>query len=249
MTYQVPLDLDGRHLINPSHDVSLTGLMEKLVRDTPDGGYNLILRRDGYLIVHPAEPTSDWRWVGQVSLENVDDPAIVRIYELIDDATAGNLGTVSLVQNRADASWLAVSEVTGTGHGGFHLMLIDVDHFKLFNDSYGNAQGDEVLRQIAGAISRIIRQEDRVYRYGGEELAVLFTRAEFEPVDKAAGLVMDALRGLAIAFPESGHGIVTVSAGLMHCRAGHNSVGDVIAEADRRLYTSKRNGRNCLTTE
>ena len=402
LTYQVPLDLDGRHLINPSHDVSLTGLMEKLVTDTPDGGYNLIFRGDGYLIAHPAEPASDRRWVGQMSLENIDDPAIVRMYQLIDEATGGNPGTVSLIHNPVDDVWLAVSELAGpdwwfvsvypesviraaagqaagavmftgvvllllliaiigfiirrdaerplaqlreaaqcigrgdyaavadgrvrlprelknevgllastfhemansirdsqatlerivqertrdlqaansdlrelslldgllgihnrrafdrdlarvfreagSGQGEFHLMLIDVDHFKLFNDSHGHARGDEVLRQIAKAISSTIRQEDRVYRYGGEELAVLFNRADTESADSAAQRIMDAVRRLAIAFPESEHAIVTVSAGLTHFHAGQYSVDDVIAEADGRLYASKHNGRNCLTT-
>lgn len=403
LTYQVPLDLDGRHLINPSHDVSLTGIMEKLVRDTPDGGYNLIFRGDGYLIAHPAEPASDRRWVGQLSPENIDDPTVTRMYQLIDDATDGNPGSLSLVQNPVDATWLAVSALTGpdwwfvsvypesviresanqvaaavlvtgivllllliiiivviirrdaerplaqlreaaqcigrgdyaavadgrvnlprqlknevgllantfhdmagsirdaqatlerivaertqelqaansdlrelslldgllgihnrrafdrdlarvfreagSGHGDFHLMLIDVDHFKLFNDSYGHTQGDQVLRLLANAISHTIRNEDRVYRYGGEELAVLFNRGAVEPVDNAAERIMTAVRELAIAFPESEHGIVTVSAGLMHCHAEHDSVDDVIAEADRRLYASKHNGRNCLTTK
>ncbi|HDZ08584.1 sensor domain-containing diguanylate cyclase [Pseudohongiella sp.] len=402
LTYQVPLDLDGRHLINPSHDVSLTAIMDKLVRDTPDGGYNLIFRSDGYLIAHPAEPASDRRWVGQLSPENIDDPAIVRMYELIDAATDGNPGTVSLVQNSVGGTWLAVSELSGpdwwfvsvypesmirasanqaavavlvtgivlllllifiigfiirrdaerpleqlreaarcigrgdyaavadgrvklprelrnevgllantfhdmaesirdaqatlelivaertrelqaansdlrelslldgllgihnrrafdrdlarvcreagTGHGEFHLMLIDVDHFKLFNDSYGHTQGDQVLRQIAKTISDAIRTEDRVYRYGGEELAVLFNRGDSESADSAAERIMAAVRELAIAFPESAHGIVTVSAGLMHGHAKHDRVDDVIAEADSRLYASKRKGRNCLTT-
>lgn len=403
LTYQLPLDLDGRHLINPSHDVSLTELMEKLVTDTPDGGYNLIFRSDGYLIAHPAEPASDRRWVGQMSLETIDDPEIVHMYQLIDDATSGSPGTVSLVQNPMHDTWLAVSELSGpdwwfvsvypaslirqtasqaaaavmvtgivllllliviigfiirrdaerplaqlreaaqsigrgdhaevadgrvrlprelknevgllantfhdmagsirdaqatlerivaertrelqaansdlrelslldgllgihnrrafdrdlarvfretsSGQGEFHLMLIDVDHFKLFNDSYGHTQGDQVLRQIARVISTTIRNEDRVYRYGGEELAVLFNRGGLEPVDAAAARIMAAVRSLAIAFSESGHGIVTISAGLVHCHAGHSSADDVIAEADRRLYAAKHQGRNRLITD
>lgn len=402
LTYQVPLDLEGRHLINPSHDVSLTDIMEKLVTDTPDGGYNLIFRSDGYLIAHPAEPASDRRWVGQMSLDNIADPAIVGMYELIDEATAGSPGTVSLVHNAADDTWLAVSELTGpdwwfvsvypesvirasasqaaaavmatgfvllllliaiigfiirrdaerpleqlreaaqcigrgdyaavadgqvslprklgnevglladtfhdmavsirdaqatlerivaertrelqaansdlrelslldgllgihnrrafdrdlarvfrevgTGQGEFYLMLIDVDHFKLFNDSYGHTQGDQVLRQIAQAINNTIRSEDRVYRYGGEELAVLFNRGDAGRASGAAERIMDAVRGLAIAFPGSQHGIVTVSAGLTHCHAGQGSVDAVISEADSRLYISKNTGRNRLTT-
>ncbi|MDF1622556.1 MAG: hypothetical protein P1V33_03690 [Pseudohongiella nitratireducens] len=115
ITYQVPLDLDGQHLINPSHDVSLTHIMDKLVRDTPEGGYNLIFRNDGYLIAHPAEPSSDRRWVGQMALDRIDDPAIVRIYQRINTATNGSPGTVSLVHNPDDNTWLAVSELTGPG--------------------------------------------------------------------------------------------------------------------------------------
>ncbi|MEX0739859.1 MAG: diguanylate cyclase, partial [Pseudohongiella sp.] len=402
LTYQVPLDLDGRHLINPSHDVPLTDIMNKLVQDTPVGGYNLIFRSDGYLIAHPAEPASDRRWVGQMSLDNINDPELVRMYELIDAATDGNPGTISLVKNTEDDTWLAVSELSGPewwfvsvypaslirtsanqaalavlvtggvllllliaiigfiirrdaerplaqlleaaqhvgrsdyaavaegkvklprelrnevgllantfhdmtvsirdsqatlerivaertqeletaninlrelslldglmgihnrrafdrdlkrvfsetrlGHGEFYLMLVDVDHFKLFNDTYGHTQGDQVLRQIAETIRSAIRSDDRAYRYGGEELAVLFNRSGVEPARNAARRVMSALQEMAIDFPESEHGIVTVSAGLVHCHAKHTKVDDVVAEADGLLYESKRKGRNLLTT-
>ena len=78
---------------------------------------------------------------------------------------------------------------------------------------------------------------------------MLFGGADTEPVNSAAQRIMDAVRGLAIAFPESAHGIVTVSAGLMHWQSGHDSVDDVIAEADSRLYVAKHHGRNRLTTD
>lgn len=401
LTYQVPLDLDGRHLINPSHDVALTELMNKLVSDTPVGGYNIIFRSDGYLIAQPGNPASDRRWVGQMSLENIEDPVVVRIYELIDEATNGKPGTVSLVRNTVDDTWLAVSELSGpnwwfvsvypesliaaaanqtaaavlsTGvvllflligiigyiirrdaerpleqlreaaqhvkrgdyaavaegrvtlprelgnevgmlantfydmtvsirdtqmtleqtvadrtrelkqanaslrelslhdgllgihnrrafdqdlarvftkarlsHGNLHLMLIDVDRFKLFNDSYGHINGDQALRKIAETISDMIRNEDRVYRYGGEELAIFFNRGSAESVERAAERVMTAVRNLAIEFAESDHGIITISAGLVHCHAGHTGVEDVVAEADKLLYESKSKGRNQLT--
>ena len=87
-----------------------------------------------------------------------------------------------------------------------------------------------------------------MYRYGGEELAVLFNRTNAEPAANAAERVMAAVRDLAVAFPESEHGIVTVSAGLVHCDAQFNSVDDVVAKADSRLYESKHNGRNRMTT-
>lgn len=401
ITYQVPLDLNGRHLINPSHDLSLTDMMEKLVRDTPEGGYNLIFREDGYLIAHPAEPASDRRWVGEMTLDSIDDPEIVRIYERIAAATGGNPGTISLVENETDGTWLAVSELSGPGwwfvsvypqslistsanqaatvialaglvllllligiityilrrdaekplaqlhaaaesvregdyasvaegrvklprdlgnevgllantfydmtvsirdaqasleqvvsertqeleaanstlrelslldgllgihnrrafdrdlmsvfeeasegKGDFHLMLIDVDYFKRFNDTYGHMQGDDVLKRIALAISESVRAEDRVYRYGGEELAVIFNGSDADSASSAANRVMSAIEQLAIDFPESDYGIVTVSAGLVHCSNGYDSVYDVVTDADSALYASKRQGRNRLT--
>ena len=77
---------------------------------------------------------------------------------------------------------------------------------------------------------------------------MLFNRTSTEPAESAAGRVMTAVRDLAVAFPESEHGIVTVSAGLVHCNARFNSVDDVVAKADSRLYESKHNGRNRMTT-
>ncbi|MDH7943367.1 diguanylate cyclase [Pseudohongiella sp. SYSU M77423] len=403
LTYQVPLDLDGRHLINPSHDISLTDLMERLVSDTPEGAYNLIFRPDGYLIAHPAEPASDRRWVGQMSLETIDDTELTGLYHRINDATGGRPGERTLLHYPEMDAWLAVSELTGPqwwfisvypdallrqaanqaatavlvsglvlmalligiivyiiqrdaatplaqlsraaesvadgdydavaegrislprglrnevgllartfhgmtinirdaqstlekvvaertealesankslrelslldgllgihnrrafdrdlksvfeqsrrGVGDFYLMMIDVDEFKLFNDTYGHARGDEVLKQIAASIAGSIRRDDRVYRYGGEELAVIFTPHGSEPPEQAARRVLAGVAQMNIPFPESAHGRVTISAGLAHGHTDCVDPDELVTEADRHLYAAKRAGRNRLISE
>lgn len=125
------------------------------------------------------------------------------------------------------------------------LAMLDIDHFKPFNDHYGHGAGDRALQAVAFCLrSGLNRRSDRVYRYGGEEFAILL-----RDTDLAGGIVaMEALRkkveALAIdhAFRNDGLAVVTVSIGLA---AADGSVGvDVLEQADRQLYASKAAGRN-----
>jgi two-component system, cell cycle response regulator len=124
------------------------------------------------------------------------------------------------------------------------LVLFDVDHFKRVNDQYGHQTGDAVLRHVTAAAARRLRTEDVLARFGGEEFAVIL-RGETE---LGAGLVAERLRAQVAVLPAVVDGrpiSVTISAGcasLEGCR--EQSVEEVIAAADRRLYRAKRGGRN-----
>ena len=142
-----------------------------------------------------------------------------------------------------------VYEQCRQGVGDFYLMMIDVDSFKLFNDTYGHGEGDLALKQIAASLNSGIRNDDRLYRYGGEEFVVIFNSGAEEPIENAAERLLNNVRKLAIQFPESGYGIVTVSAGLVRGCAGYSSAEQIVTHADRLLYESKRRGRNRLSIE
>ena len=120
------------------------------------------------------------------------------------------------------------------------LCLIDIDHFKKINDTFGHAAGDEVLTQLGELLRSRLRGHDQAYRYGGEEFAVIF-RA---PGSAAPHLLAERLRRAVeqTAFPALGGQPLTVSVGVT--RRGSGSLEDCFLEADRALYAAKTAGRN-----
>ncbi len=119
--------------------------------------------------------------------------------------------------------------------------LIDIDHFKDVNDTLGHVAGDEVLREVAGALARSVRDVDLVSRYGGEEFAIVL------PNCASAGALVVIERVRAAVAGLGGVARVTVSAGIATA-AGEGADGDsLIAAADEALYESKRAGRDRAT--
>jgi len=146
------------------------------------------------------------------------------------------------------ARWLCLPDAHDPEHG-VGLVLIDVDHFKAFNDRYGHPTGDEVLRVIGRAIRRSIRGDEIAARYGGEEFAVILPRVG------AAGLatVAERIRGsIEQARLETRGQAISVTASLGGALAAETSGSDAAAEllerADRRLYEAKDAGRNTCRT-
>lgn len=129
----------------------------------------------------------------------------------------------------------------------FGLLFLDVDHFKLFNDSYGHQQGDEVLIMVAKSISSSLRNMDVVARWGGEEFVVILPGAS--PV--VAKAIAERVRML-IANSFISHGPeelrVTVSIGGTVARAGETAES-IVKRADTLMYCSKANGRNRVTID
>ncbi len=127
------------------------------------------------------------------------------------------------------------------------LMMIDIDHFKDYNDTYGHLQGDECLRLVAGAIkAALARPADLLARYGGEEFVAVLPGVELAGAQVVAERIMDNIRSLGLEHGQSPVcATVTVSIGLAATvpRPGDAS-SDLIQEADRALYTAKFSGRN-----
>jgi diguanylate cyclase (GGDEF)-like protein len=123
------------------------------------------------------------------------------------------------------------------------VMLVDIDHFKKVNDTYGHPVGDEVLRRVAGAIKQISRTDDTVARYGGEELALVLPQTDLEGAHVLAERIREAVAAL-----EGGPGQrmphVTVSVGVAQMEAADESHATLIERADKALYAAKRQGRN-----
>jgi len=131
------------------------------------------------------------------------------------------------------------------GHA-YGLAMVDIDHFKRYNDRYGHQSGDATIRAVAEALSQGCRSGDTVYRYGGEEFLILL--AETRPLSVAAavmGRIAQSVRSLAIPHEDSPHGVVTISAGVAICsREQAIDVDQLTAEADGALYAAKHAGRD-----
>ena len=124
------------------------------------------------------------------------------------------------------------------------LLLLDVDHFKKFNDLHGHQAGDEVLRQVARVLRHCTTETELVSRYGGEEFAVIFRGAPLMPVRHTADRIRLAVAATAIRF-EGKELHVTVSAGLAELLSNEDEA-TLIQRVDAALYASKKGGRNCI---
>ncbi|MEU7874679.1 diguanylate cyclase [Dactylosporangium sp. NPDC049140] len=125
------------------------------------------------------------------------------------------------------------------------VVLLDIDHFKKYNDHYGHLHGDECLRRVADAISRSVRGTDIVARFGGEEFAVVLPRTDSATAAGVAERIRTTVLALAEAHCQTDLGIVSVSVG--HATALPNRMDShehLIKLADAALYEAKRAGRN-----
>jgi len=126
------------------------------------------------------------------------------------------------------------------------LVMIDVDHFKEFNDCYGHLEGDKVLTAIGSAIGGAIRRPDDIAaRYGGEEFAVLLPNTDAEGAVRIAEAIRANVRAIAMPHERSSHRFVTVSVGAATIIPSKDMMpGTLIRNADRALYAAKARGRN-----
>ena len=131
------------------------------------------------------------------------------------------------------------------------VMMLDIDHFKKYNDHYGHVAGDECIRRVADCIRRVqTRKTDIVARYGGEEFILFLNDADSQDLQILADKIRDSVNGERIPHAASPLGnIVTISQGGVVDVPQFNSSSayDFIEVADNNLYQAKRNGRDCYT--
>ncbi|WP_317179072.1 GGDEF domain-containing protein [Lelliottia amnigena] len=127
----------------------------------------------------------------------------------------------------------------------FSLIMLDVDYFKLYNDTYGHQAGDECLARVAQALKQSVRTpDDVVSRYGGEEFVVILFECSAKMAEQVAARIQDTLRVFAIAHSASKvSNCVTVSMGIAGMTPGL-SASQLIAQADAALYRAKEAGRD-----
>ncbi len=407
VTYQLPVDHQGKHLINASHDVLVNDLMDRLITDHRPGSYNFVLAADGHLVAHPLWMDRLRKELATINLQRLGDPGLLRIHALIRDsverrkADPGPPDNVWIVEDAEDGAYLAVTRLQGPdwwfiarypkslvaakahqaasaimamgaayflamltlvfillrrqvagpilqlkaaservaageyaavadgqaplpisakdeigllarsfqdmaarvrdtadslaeqvalrtealdaankqleewslhdgltgahnhrafdadlrgvfdlgrrqGKAAFALVLADIDHFQTYNEAYGNAAGDQVLRTLFRAVARQVGQGDRVYRHGGARLAIILTAVEPALLEGQVQQILDMVTVMALPHQASAHGIVTLSAGLARFDPAMTGPADMVRLAEHRLEDARRAGRNRL---
>jgi diguanylate cyclase (GGDEF)-like protein len=238
---------------------------ERIMTYTSMFGFMLIgavmLMRAWYWYVSTGvTPIPDW---GQLSEHNVQRNFFLLLVPIAQVITG--FGLIGLVAHRHQAALLKLSlmdeltqvynrgavdrllrRVTARAHktgGKLSLAMVDADHFKSINDTYGHAGGDEVLKDLVAQLVACSRPTDLVVRYGGEEFLVLFDGASLSQ----ATLVVERIRAAAAASQVAWDGKLiryTISIGLAGGEEGEYDLDRLIALADQRLYVAKREGRN-----
>jgi diguanylate cyclase len=130
------------------------------------------------------------------------------------------------------------------------VLLIDIDHFKTFNDKFGHGVGDQVLRLMANVLRERVRDIDLPARYGGEELIAVLPGAELAACEAVAERIRRSISECHITRRSTGEALpgITVSIGAAQFQFGE-SMADLIERCDQALYLAKRTGRNRVVTE
>jgi diguanylate cyclase (GGDEF)-like protein len=170
----------------------------------------------------------------------------LRVRQLVQEArdTAMRDGLTALYNRRAFEKHLeeAISRENRSG-GKFALVLLDIDHFKRLNDTFGHPAGDATLRHVSKVMSAHLRASDQAARFGGEEFALILPATDEAGAVLLAGRVRAAIEGSPLVF-EGARLTVTVSLGVAVWPRDGEGKGDIVAAADRALYAAKQGGRN-----
>lgn len=127
------------------------------------------------------------------------------------------------------------------------LLMMDIDYFKNYNDTYGHVKGDEILKLVTRLIQEQIRKEDILSRYGGEEFTILLDKVSEETALSIAEKIRRAIFDAAIEHRDSPFGRLTISIGAITCRPDRDcDVQHFVSEADEVLYKAKEMGKNVV---
>ncbi len=159
-------------------------------------------------------------------------------FQATHDQLTGVLNRAEIMETLRRELGRAARAKTATG-----LMILDIDHFKNINDTYGHLTGDAVLKEVTQRITRAVRGYDSVGRYGGEEFVIVLPGCSRDQIEQGAERVRSAVDDGPVLISESKVS-VTVSIGAAVIANGSVSDTEMLAAADNALYRAKAIGRN-----
>lgn len=171
------------------------------------------------------------------------DRIVLKMFEVTERLALHDKLTGAL--NRHALNRVVKDKSTGADkHRDYSVILLDIDHFKAFNDTYGHDVGDMALKVVSNTISSSVRKQDKVFRYGGEEFLVFLPATPESGAAEVAEKIRANIASAPFALPNSTQQIkITISAGV--AAAQQEKTFDVLVkEADTRLYRAKEAGRN-----
>jgi two-component system cell cycle response regulator len=233
--------LAGVHRASPNVEVIvLTGA---LAQDVSCAVRALRLGAHDYLAKPPANPDQVLLTVERALEKKMLKDANQRLVRELESLSRKDALT-GVLNRRCFDEALSQEVARAKRHGqALGVVMLDIDHFKAINDTHGHPGGDHVLRWFARTVKAALREGDTLFRYGGEEFAVLLPHADGEGVLAAARRIVDTVAGAPIHV--DGKAIrVTTSAGAACLDARTGSGESLVAGADRALYDAKKAGRN-----
>ena len=207
--------------------------------------------RNAYLAID-AGPIYDASGTLVAVVETVRDITAQKEAQNALEALAACDGLTGLANRRTfDAALTSEARRAARSGVPLSLLMMDIDHFKTFNDSYGHQHGDECLKLVADAIGDVARRSgDVVARYGGEEFAVILPNTGLAAAEVIAERIRRAVENLRIAHRSSASNcIVTMSIGGATTVTQDVDVVSLVSAADQALYGAKRSGRNRIRVE
>jgi diguanylate cyclase (GGDEF)-like protein len=203
----------------------------------------------GAVVVGATEPNAlrkpDLKTIGLMG--TLAASALEAVWEIDSVKTVAMTDPLTGLWNRRyfDESLAREGLETDRDGGSFALVIADIDHFKLVNDTHGHEAGDAVLRAVAGALRDLVRTTDVCARIGGEELCIILRQTELEGALELAGRVRQSIEALTVRF-QGKELRVTASFGVAAYAAqgGDGVRGRLFKEADAALYRAKAGGRN-----
>lgn len=192
----------------------------------------------------------------ELSAENKSDPDQPEVTQLMLDLEemkreAHTDGLTGIANRKAfDESLRDAAMATMEGGDCLSILLIDIDHFKRINDTYGHQAGDQVIRTLATALQQNVKGRDTTARYGGEEFAVILPATALCDAVRVAENIRSTIEHLHLRSENRNEdlGRITASIGVATYQLGEPLIR-VIERADQALYLAKANGRNCVMNQ
>lgn len=164
----------------------------------------------------------------------------------IDNAYLANIDTLTNLHTRRYLYNLGEKEfLISKSHNNYlSVIMMDIDFFKKFNDTYGHSIGDKILKNVSSNINKALRKHDIAGRYGGEEFVVILPNTDTEEAKAFAENLRVIIQNMKLSIKQHGQINCTISLGVSSIKSQMDNIEDLIKEADIMLYRAKENGRN-----